>query len=170
MDSGFFIPSGSQGHAHLLPGVKVLCWLNEHVRSLTAERTTCRPLSSLAAVHLKTHSCKMLNDTICHRPSGLLTDSRGRSEGAAVRYEIAAGNSSNHNITATSQIPGQTPSGPTQFLSSHFPPFEGISHANTFGTSILWWVWGMQKVIFTQHCTCMNNTDNICHFICSKEL
>ena len=131
MDSGFFIPSGSRGHAHLL----VLCWLNEHVRFLTWAGMTCRPIFTLTAVHLKTHSCKMLTDTICHRPSGPLTDSRGRWEGAVVRYKIAAGNSLDHNTTATSQIPGQTPWGPTQSLWCDCPPFAGISHANTFSTS-----------------------------------
>lgn len=136
MDSGFLIPSGSRGHAHLLALVRFLCWLNEHVRSLTAAGMTWRPLFALAAVHLKTHTCETHTYTICHRPSGPLTDSRGRWEGAVVRYRIAAGNSWDHNITATSQIPGQTPSGPTQSPRCNCSPFAGISHANSFRTSI----------------------------------
>lgn len=137
MGSGFFIPSGSRGHAHLLVLVRFLCWLNEHVRSLTPGGMTCGPLFTLAGVHLKTHTCKRHTYTICHRPSGPLTDRRGWWEGTVVRYRIAAGNSLDHNITATSQIPGQTPSGPTQSPWCNCPPFARISHVNSFRNSIL---------------------------------
>lgn len=136
MDSGFFIPSGSRGHAHLLVLLRFLCWLNEHVRSLTVAGMTCRPLLTHTGVHFKTHNCRMYTCTICHRPSGPLTDRRGECEGAVKRYKCAAGNGLDHKITVTSQIPGQTPSGPTQSLWCNCPPFTRISHANSFRTSI----------------------------------
>lgn len=147
MDSGFFIPSGSRGHAHSLVLVRFLCWQNEHVRTLTAAEMTYGPLLTLTGVHLKTHTCWKHTYTICHRPSGHLTDRRGRWEGAALRYSIAAGNSLDHSIAATSQIPGQSPPGPTQSPWCNCPPFTRISHANSFRTSIfMLGVWETQKL------------------------
>lgn len=171
MDTGFFIPSGSGGHAHLLVLVRFLCWLNEHVRSLTAAGMTYRPLLTLAGVHSKTHTCKKHTYTICHRPSGPLTDRGGRWEGAVARYRNAAGSSLDRNITATSQNPGQTPSGPTQSPWCNCPPFAKISHANSFRTSILvLGAWGTQKWFPSGTLYRTEKTDNINCSMCRKAL
>lgn len=168
MDSGFFIPSGFRGHAHLLVLLRFLCWLNEHVRSLTVTGMTCRPLLTLTGVHFKTHNCRMHTYTICHRPSGPLTDRRGECEGAVKRYKFAAGNGLDHKITVTSQIPGQTPSGPTQSLWCNCPPFTRISHANSFRTSISgpqFPCWMCQRISYLQ-CTYFRKfTKNCTHII-----
>lgn len=107
---------------------------------------TCRPLLTLTGVHLKTHTSKKPTYTICHRISGPLTDRRGRWYGTVVRYSISVGNSLDQNITAPSQIPEQTPSGPTQSPWCTCPPFARIWHANSFRPSILvLGVWETQK-------------------------
>lgn len=163
MGSGFFIPSSSWGHTHLL----VLGWFYadwmKHVRCLTVAAMTCRPLFTLTGMHLKTHTIKEHAYTICHRPSGPLWQKRttrrgsGKIQNCCRQWFIT--------LQQLHRYHGRLPQVPHNLPGVITPVFARISHANSLRTSILVLCVRKIEVIskwhLTQNCACMGKkTDN----------